>query len=198
MDAPPDEPDAAWAQFELDQPVEAIGRLLANPILVLRLNPLVTYERLESDAGGRLLMRARNDSNGLAIDTSATTSTDATIPALSFAFSSGIKRETRLQGETTATGSKLRITDVYGRPSDDGPQGQEAADRSLVPWTAALRRHLERDARWGRIPGYRWLAEVFWPSMTPGHRRIAWLLVWTTALESLVFLAVLAVYLQRR
>jgi hypothetical protein len=188
----PEEDDAAWTQLEVELPVEAVGRLLADPILLLRLNPLVTYECLERGSDGSLRIRAHNESNGQPIDTAVTVISSRYPPALSFVYPDGIKRECRLQAWPTPSGAMLRITDVYVSPADDDDQ-LKAVDRSLLPWTAALRRHLERDARWGRIPGYRWLANVFWPSMSPSHRRIAWLLIWTTAIEFCIFLGIVFV-----
>jgi hypothetical protein len=192
METLPVEDDAAWTQVEVDLPVEALGRLLADPVLVLRLNPLVTYECLERRSDGSLRIRAHNESNGQSIDTAATVISNHSPPALCFAYADGIKREARLQAWPTPSGATLRITDVYVSPAD-GDNPLKTVDHSLLPWTAALRRHLERDARWGRVPGYRWLANGVWPSMSPSHRRIAWLLIWTTAIEFCIFLGVVFV-----
>lgn len=187
------EADAAWAGVDLAVAPDAVRRLLADPLLLLRLNPCLEFERLERLPDGRLSLSAHNESNG------CTLVTDAGILAetgrLTLRYSSGIKRETRIELEPIAGGSRLTIKEIYAAPNQPGADPPPEVDRSLLPWIAALRRHLERGARYGWIPGYRWLAEAFWTSMAPRHRRVAWLVIWTTALEFAVFLAAIAVYL---
>ena len=189
---PPGESDAAWAAVELPLAADVIRRLLADPQLLLRLNPCLEFERLERLGGARLRLVARNESNCCRIDTEAETVTSA--EQLVLRYANGIKRESRFRIEPAAGGSRLTLTETYATPVETASPPPEV-DRSLLSWIAALRRHLERDARWGRIPGYRWLAERFWPSMAPRQRRVAWLIVWTTALEFVLFVGVLAIYL---
>jgi hypothetical protein len=196
MDAPPPAArDAAWTSVELAVAPAAVGRLLRDPRLLLRLNPCLEIEYLEHLADGRLRFAARNESNGCRVAAEVAVAITPAADGLVLDYSDGIKRETRLQVAPTAGGARLELTETYSPPADDGAVAPAEVDRSLLPWTAALRRHLERDARFGGIPGYRWLAESFWLSMSPRQRRVAWLIVWTTALEFAVFLAVLAIYL---
>lgn len=191
---PSQEPDAAWATVELAVAPAVILRLLEKPELLLRLNPCMEFERLERLSDGRLSIAVFNESNGFRIATDVTTICRPESPQLVLRYSAGIKRETRFQVEASAGASRLTITEVYSAPAaGDAPPAE--VDRSLLSWTAALRRHLVRNIRYGRIPGYTWLAESFWLSMPPRHRRIAWLITWTTAAEFAVFIAVLAVYL---
>lgn len=192
---PPSDADAAWTAVELPVAAEAIHRLLDDPLLLLRLNPCLEFERLERLADGHLRLAARNESNGCRIDTGVEAITGSGSDRLVLRYADGIKRESRFGVEPLPAGSRLTIKDIYAGPFEPAANPPSEVDRSLLPWTAALRRHLERDARYGSLPGYRWLAERFWPSMPPRQRRVAWLIIWTTAVEFAVFLAVLAVYL---
>lgn len=199
MDAPRDAADAAWASVNLALPPEAIGPLLADPELLLRLNPCLEFERLERRPDGHLSFAAGNESNGCRIDTEARVLYRPDGNEVTLSYSTGIKRDARLRLETVPGGARLTISESYATP-DAGETERRLAevDRSLVPWTAALRRHLERNARYGWIPGYRWWSTRLWPSMTPGQRRVTWLILWTTAIEFAVFIAVLGIYLTAR
>lgn len=190
----PREPDAAWAAVELAVPVDSVCKLLDDPLLLLRLNPCMEFEHLDRLPGGRLSLAAFNESNDCRLVTEVELTHQPEPPQLVLRYAQGIKRESRFQVEATAAGTRLTITEVYATPNT-GTTPPADVDHSLLPWLAALRRHLERRARYGALPGHRWLTEVFWPSMPPRHRRIAWLITWTTALEFLIFVAVLAIYL---
>lgn len=193
MDAPQvAEADAAWAAVELTVAPDAVRRLLADPLLLLRLNPCLEFQTLERLADGRLRLAAFNESNGCRIATEVELLAARDDIALRYAH--GIKRETRVAVEQSGNGSRLTIKEIYAPPAEPAAEPPPEVDRSLLPWLAALRRHLERDARYGAIPGYRRLAEGFWASMPPRQRRVAWLIIWTTAVEFAVFLAVLAIY----
>ena len=195
MDAPPpNETDAAWASVELAVPADHIRRLLANPVLLLRINPCLEFERLEQSSRDKLSLAAINESNGCRIATDVRMIDQPSPPQLALHYATGIKRETRFAIEPVAGGARLTITETYGPPGE-GSTSLDEVDRSLLPWTAALRRHLKRGARFGWLPGYARLVEGFWLSMPPRQRRIAWLIIWTTPLEFVLFGAVLAIYL---
>lgn len=195
MEAPAPAADAAWASVEVGTAPDKAHELLADPVLLLRLNPCLDFERIEHGPDGRLHLAARNESNGGRIETGAAVIRNGAPGEITLRYGDGIKRETRILVEPCAAGVRLSITETYAAPNAEAEPDPAQVDRSLVHWTAAIRRHLEREARFGQVPGYRWLSRRFWPSMSPGQRRVAWLLVWTTAVEFLVFLAVIAVYL---
>lgn len=193
MSERPPEADAAWTTVELPIAPDIVFGLVADPVLALRLNPCLEFERLEACPGGVLRIAARNESNERRIDTDIRFDADASARRTTLRYAIGIKRETRFEVTPIVGGARLTITEVYAAPSP-GAEVRDEVDRSLLPWTAALRRHLERAARFGRLPGYGWLTRRFWPSMAPRQRRVAWLIVWTTAVEFAVFLGVVAVY----
>lgn len=196
METPPlQEEDAAWAGVELDVPAPTVQRLLRDPTLLLRLNPCLEFDSLQRLADGTFRIAAANESNGGRIDTDAACTIDAAGTELVLSYTTGLKRETRIRVENVDSGSRLSVTELYSVPPNGPAMAPEQVDRSLLPWMAALRRHVRRDRRFGWIPGYRRLAEGFWLSMPPRQRRVAWLIIWTTALEFAVFVAVLAVYL---
>ena len=61
-------------------------------------------------------------------------------------------------------------------------------------WGSVIRRYFLRRARWGWLPFYGWFQDQFWLKMPPRQRRIARLIIWTTALEFVVFLFVFIIY----
>lgn len=193
MDERPPESDAAWTTVDLAIPPDTVFAVVGDPVLALRLNPCLEFECLETGPGGVLRIAARNESNDRRLDTAARFSADATGRRATLRYEHGLKRETRFQVTPIEGGARLTITEVYEAPPG-GIAVHDDVDRSLPRWTAALRRHLDRQARYGRLPGYAWLAGRFWPSMAPRQRRVAWLIVWTTAVEFVVFVGVVAVY----
>lgn len=196
METPAGDGDAAWAAVDLAVAPAAVAALLVDPVLLLRLNPCFEFERIERLADGSLSFAARNESNGCRVETNARVLRDPGGADITLLYANGIKRSTRMCVDAGPEGSRLSITESYLTPDPPDAARQLAeVDRSLVPWTAALRRHIQREARYGWIPGYRWCSNRLWPSMTPGQRRVTWLIIWTTAVEFAVFLAVLAVYL---
>lgn len=140
-------------------------------------------------------MAGRNASNNQDFDTAARFVTDANGMDLVLRYDSGIKRETRFAVAPGPRGSVLAITEVYDTPPvDERERRLLEVDRSLVPWAAGLRKHLLHRGRWQWIPGYKWFMQCFWLGMPPRQRRLARLIVWTTLLEFVVFLVVLAAY----
>jgi hypothetical protein len=191
--------DAAWVSLSLPLAPQALQDMLCDVAVLLRVNPCLEFERLERMPGGRLELAGRNESNQQAFTTGANYAVrdDGYGYGNCFVlrYDSGIKRETRFEVAPEPGGSVLTITEVYDTPAEAERERRLAeVDRSLVPWAAALRAHLLQRARWGRWPAYRWLNERFWLGMPPRQRRVARMIIWTTLLEFVVFVAVLAVY----
>lgn len=178
----------------LPLPPDEVARQLRNLDFVLRTNPCLDFERLLAMPGDSWRIAGYNESNERRFDT-VVRRVPGDAAGFALRYEAGIKRETRFALAPDPNGSVLTITEVYATPAGEGREERLAEiDRSLVPWAAALRTHLLRRARWGGLPGYRWLAERFWLGMPPRQRRVAWLIMWATALEFLVFLGVLAAY----
>ena len=195
MHLPVAEEDAAWAKMDLPMTPEAVRGFLANIEVVLRINPCIEFESLLLMPGGFLRIAGRNDSNNQDFDTAARFVTDANRMDLVLRYESGIKRETRFAVARCPRGSVLAITEVYDTPPGDVRERRPLeVDRSLVPWAADLRKHLLHLGRWQWIPGYNWFMQSFWRGMPPRQRRLARLIVWTTLLEFVMFLVVLAAY----
>lgn len=190
--------DSAWARIALPLSAHALHRFLCDGERLLRINPCLEFDRLERTPQGGLRISGRNESNQQVFDTVIDVVPQASQLGLTLHYRDGIKRETRFEIEPDGQGSVLRITEVYDTPAPaKQEQGLKEVDRSLVPWAAALRKYLSRRARWAGMPGYRWITDRFWLGMRPRERRVAWLIVWTTLVEFIVFLVVLAIYLAR-
>lgn len=195
--------DAAWVSLSLPLAPQALQEMLCDVAVLLRVNPCLEFERMEQMDGGRLELAGRNDSNQHAFATGVDYVVRNDGRGFALHYDSGIKRETRFEIAAALDtdpganpgGSVLTITEVYDTPAEAERERRLAeVDRSLVPWAAALRAHLLQRARWGKWPGYCWLIERFWLGMPPRQRRVARLIIWTTLLEFVVFVAVLGAY----
>lgn len=187
--------DAAWVKLALPLSVRALNDFLQDVERLLRINPCLEFDRLIRSPDGTLMVAGKNESNDQCFDFRV-----ALVPRLAgdgfvLSYDGGIKRESRFEIAPESGGSLLTITEVYDTPkTEDQERRLQEVDRSLVAWASALRKHLLRRQRWGSIPGYAWLVERFWLGMPPRQRRVAWLIIWTTALEFIAFIAVLAVF----
>ena len=184
-DAPLEE-DVARAETALPLPPEAARDFLSGIERLFRLNPHLEIERWEALPNG-FFLAALNETNGRRIETAA--HVEIGRDEIAVRYASGLKRSTELRVGPAEGGARLVVTERYPRIEDSEDPRVAEVDRSLVPWVAAIRRHLIARARWGWIPGWRGWNERFMPSMAPRQRRIVRLLVWITALEFAVFLA---------
>ena len=197
MSAPPPDAgdDAAWVKVEMPLPPPALHAFLSDIERLYRINPWLEIDRFERRSDGSFGLAGRNLSNEQAVDVAVSLVENQPGRSLVLRYDGGIKRETRCEIEPAGAGSVLTITETYDTPP---PEQREArlkeVDRSLVPWAAALRAFLLHGARWGRLPGYRLYMRRVWLPMTPKQRRITRLIVWTTAIEFVVFLFVFAIF----
>ena len=191
-----EEADAAWVQVALAVTPEYLREFLLDVERLLRINPCLEFESLTRAADGRYLLAGHNESNAQAFALTASLSTRPADGGLVLRYAEGIKRETRFEIAAAPSGSTLRIVDTYDAAASGAAQGgSPTPDRSLVPWATALRAHLRRRLRWGAVPGYAWLVDRLWLRMPPRQRRLSWLILWTSALEFVAFVAILAIWL---
>jgi hypothetical protein len=119
------------------------------------------------------------------------------VRSLTLRYASGLKQATRLHVEAAPQGSRLLVTEHYPYIEDARDPRVVEVDKSLVPWVAAIRRHLLRRARWGWLPlifsVWQWWNEGVMLSMAPRNRRIVRLIVWLSAIEFVVFIGMVVV-----
>jgi hypothetical protein len=187
--------DLASAEIELPLAPKSVAAFLADVDRLLRLNPQLAIECWLPEGPGRFRLVARNESNEQLIDTPVDIEEDEW--SLTLRYASGLKQATRLRIEPVPQGTRLVVSEHY--PYVEDPQDPRVAevDKSLVPWVAAIRRHLLQRARWGRLPllfpVWRWWHEGFMLSMAPRSRRIVRLIVWLSAMEFIVFIGMVVV-----
>jgi hypothetical protein len=184
--------DSARAETEVPLSPAALFDFVRDSERLFRLNPQLEIETWQAVPGG-FHFAAQNESNGRRIETSVAVEAVPAENSLVLHYAAGLKQNTTLAVETAAAGARLVVTEHY--PRIDDPQDPRVADvdRSLLPWVAALRRHLTQRGRWGWLPGWRWWNERFLLGMPPRSRRIVRLIVWVSALEFVVFLGAIAV-----
>lgn len=187
--------DLARAETVLPLAPNSLVAFLADVERLLRLNPLLVVERWAPEGGSRFHLVARNESNERLIDTPVDIERDAT--GLTLRYASGLKQATRLCVEPASQGARLIVTEHYPRIEDARDPRVMEVDKSLVPWVAALRRHLLARARWCRLPRifpmWQWWQERVMLSMAPRNRRIVRLIVWLSAVEFVVFIGMVVV-----
>jgi hypothetical protein len=183
--------DLASAETVLPLAPNSVATFLADVDRLLRLNPLLVIERWLPEGPGRFRLIARNESNEQLIDTPVDIEEDER--GLTLRYASGLKQATRLRAEPAPEGTRLVVTEHYPRIEDAQDPRVVEVDKSLVPWVAALRRHLLSRARWGWLPGWTWWSEGVMLSMAPRNRRIVRLIVWLSAIEFVVFIGMVVV-----
>jgi len=145
--------DVATAETRLPIAPTAVAAFLGDVERLLRLNPLLAIERWEREDGGFHLV-AHNESNGCVLDVSL--QVEPAVDGLTLHYGGGLKRSTRLTAEPAPEGTRLVVTEHYPRIVDPQDPRVAEVDKSLVPWVAAIRRHLLARRRWGWLPGWRW------------------------------------------
>lgn len=183
--------DIATATTVLPMAPGPAGDFLDDVERLFRLNPQLAIDRWEPAAGG-FRLAGHNESNGRPIDTFVRV--DRSAGSLTLCYAGGLKRETRLVVEPVPGGTCLVVTERYPRLDDARDPRVAEVDRSLVPWVAAIRRHLRARVRWGWLPGWRWWNERLLPGMAPRQRRIVRLIIWASAVEFAVFLGLVVVW----
>ena len=178
--------DAAHAETVLPFAPAVLLDLLEDCERLLRLNPCYAIDNLTPDASG-FRLSAYNESNERRIESAVRVERPHS-HQLVLHYASGLKQATCFVVAADGAGVRLSVTEHY--PRIENPQDVRVAevDKSLVPWVAALRRHVLARQRWGWLPGWRWWHERFMLGMPPRQRRIVRLLIWTSLLEFCVFI----------
>lgn len=183
--------NAAWVHADIPLPPAALLDFLADGERLWRLNPYLKIDRWQARPDGFALVGV-NEANACPIDVCVRR--EPTAEGWRAIYERGLKRETEFAVAPRQGGSLLVVTERYAPVAGaDDPRAKEA-DPSLVPWIAALRRHLVARQRFGRLPGWRWWHERFLPSLAPSQRRIVRLLIGITAIEFLVFLVLVLIW----
>jgi hypothetical protein len=192
--------NTAWVSVEIPAPPADAVDFCRDVGRLLRLNPYLEIRAWEEvpgpfGPGKRYRLQALNEMTGIEHDLTLTVAT-ANTDGFTIGFSEGAKCTLALHVSPHGTGTALTLREHYDREADPAVLAQEV-DRSLMPWAVAIRRHYIGMGRWGWLPGYR-PARRFWLRMKPRERRIGRLLIWISALEFVLFLVVLALFVSAK
>ena len=190
--------DRARAETEIPLAADAVFDFMADIERLLRLNPHLAIETWQRLPDG-MRFTALNETTGRRIETAVRVETTPADRTILLSYAEGLKRATRLTVEESgADGCRLIVTEHYPLIDDAHDARVAEVDRSLIPWVAAIRRHLLDHQRWAWLPGWRWWHESFLPGLVPRQRRIVRMIVWISVLEFIVFLFVAAIFFLER
>jgi len=182
--------DTATAETILPLAMVEVRAFLDDIPRLVRLNPQLAIESWVP-AGRGFRFAGRNESNERPFDLGVIV--DKADGSIILRYDAGLKQMTEFVVEPAETGTRLAVAEHYPRIDDPQDPRVSEVDKSLVPWVAAIRRHLLARRRWGWLPGWRWWHERFMLSMAPRQRRIVRLLVWISAIEFAIFLGLIVV-----
>jgi len=189
------EEDKAWVVIQTPLHIEELRSLCSRIEHLYRINPYLELLQWRQTAPEHFHVELRNLSNNLEVMEDVVVERESE-NLFRVHHQEGIKRYTEFHLESLAEGSRLRITDDYGKLSVDERQAREAeVDKSLNAWGHALYVFFRRWKRWGWMAPWRWYIRRVWIPMRPSSRRIVWMLYLITLVEFLFFLFVLLIYL---
>jgi hypothetical protein len=190
--------DRVRAETQVPIGADALFEFIVDIERLLRLNPhldIASWQRLPDG----MRFAALNETTGRRIETAVRVETARSLRTIVLHYADGLKQATTLTVEDgDDDGCRLIVTEHYPLIADAQDPRVADVDRSLIPWVAAIRRHLLARKRWGWLPGWRWWHEKFLPGMPPRQRRIVRMLVWVSVLEFVVFLFVAAIFWAER
>lgn len=190
--------DRVRAETHVPIGADAMFEFIVDIERLLRLNPLLDIASWQRLPDG-MRFAAQNETTGRRIETAVRVETARSLRTIVLHYADGLKQATTLTVEDgDDDGCRLIVTEHYPLIADAQDPRVADVDRSLIPWVAAIRRHLLGRKRWGWLPGWRWWHEKFLPGMPPRQRRIVRMLVWVSVLEFVVFLFVAAIFWAER
>jgi hypothetical protein len=190
--------DRARAETEIPLAADVLFGFMADIERLLRLNPHLAIETWQRLPDG-MRFTALNETTGRRIETAVRVETTPADRTIVLSYAEGLKRATRFAVEGGGAGAcRLVVTEHYPLIEDARDPRVVEVDRSLIPWVAAIRRHLLGRRRWAWLPGWHWWNESFLPGLVPRQRRIVRMIVWISVLEFIVFLLVAAIFFLER
>ncbi len=191
---PGDERDAAWVTIETPMsPTELLGFCRENVERLFRINSLLRIEDWSRIGERDHRVRLRNLSNDRTLETEL--HEDRPPYALRVVYGDGLKTSTTFKVVPADGGAQLVVTDDYSEtPVEQRQARTDEVDQSLIQWGHDLHRYLARWSRWSRYRPWRWYMNRVWLPMTPMGRRVVFALVVISAIEFVVFLMVLLIF----
>ena len=194
------EEDKAWVIIQTPLQIEELQSFCSHPEILYRINPYLEFVQWRQTAPGYFHVELRNLSNNREVVDDVMVERESS-NVFRVRYQGGIKRYTEFRLEPLADGSRLTITDDYGKLSAaDRHRCEAEVDKSLPAWGHALQVFFQRWKRWRWMAPWRWYMRRVWMTMKPSSRRVVWMLYLITVVEFFFFLFVLLIYLieQRR
>ena len=186
--------DKVWVEIATPLAIDALRRFCDDLECLYRINPYLDFKTWRKTGPDQCHIEFHNNSNDqdVALDLTRRRESDL---AFTVEYAQGIKAATRFELAASGQGSKLTITDDYGRlPLAEREQRLSEVDKSLTAWGQGLFDYLRRFKRWGWFAPWRWYMRRVWTPMTPMARRIVWMVILVDVAFFALFLFVMLIY----
>ena len=186
--------DASWVIVDTPLSLPALRGFCTDIERLFRINPYLEFQHWQRSGDDSFRAGFRNLSNQQRVELDLRVERESD-DAFTLIYRAGIKVRTRFVLEAAGAGSRLTITDDYaGMPPAEREQRLHEVDKSLTAWGWALHEYLRREQRWGGCAPWCWYMRRWWLPMTPGARRITYMLLLITAAELVLVLLVATIY----
>ena len=191
--APPrDLKNAAWVIIPTRLTAAALLDFCTDIERVFRLNPYLKIIKWDASTAENVVAEWENYSNEQAIKIATQVKVEQLPNELQLSYAAGIKRKTYFIIEQADRGATLKIMDDYG-DSDQRDIGQ--VDKSLQVWGKALEKFFAAYRIMRHVPWADKIINRWWIRLSPGGRRICYILLVITAVELIALLLFAVLYL---
>ena len=179
-----------YARLEIQTPLarEVLAELVADPIALLRINPLLEFQevRVQGPDHWHLVLKHLGRDRLFELDARRQPLADG---GWRLSWSGWLKQATEVHLEEGPEGARLVLIDDYSGLDEQTRKARlDEVDNSLNHWGHALYRYFRNWKRWSWLPGWKWYFRGPWLKMKPSARRISFMLLVVTAMEFVLFL----------
>lgn len=164
---------------------------------LFRINPYLKFSKWQQLSENRFHLEVSNSSTSPELLLNLDIQIIHTSDGLCIHYDQGIKSSTRLKIKSEDQGtSSLTIIDSYDRLNlDERKQRLNEVDKSLIKWAEDIQQYIVQWNRWSKVFLYRWYMKHVWQKMDPSARRISYMLIWITLVETSLIILGAAIYI---
>lgn len=188
--------DAAWASINTPLSVDELIVFCRDTERLFRINPMLEFNTWTSSGDNRYQFSGKNISHESSFEFDIELEVSETEHGFRIEYQKSLKTSTLLKIEPSEQGSKLTITDYYeGHTEQEREARMGEVDKSLITWASYLQKFLLMWRRWSRFGLWRWYMRRIWQPMKPTGRRITYMLLWISMVETTLIILGVGIYL---